>query len=74
MRVQDIFFVCHHANEMPLIFQISIPLCKEYLEKDQNYLYEMAQWFPRMAVYDDVNGWQHKQYIGRGEFALPFGD
>ncbi len=46
----------------------------EYFEKDGNYLYEMAQWFPRMAVYDDVNGWQHKQYIGRGEFALPFGD
>jgi hypothetical protein len=46
----------------------------EYFEADQNYLYEMAQWFPRMAVYDDVNGWQHKQFLGRGEFALPFGD
>ncbi|MFD2248405.1 M1 family metallopeptidase [Pontibacter ruber] len=46
----------------------------EYFEQDGNYLYEMAQWFPRMAVYDDVNGWQHKQFIGSGEFALPFGD
>lgn len=46
----------------------------EYFEKDGNYLYEIAQWFPRMAVYDDVYGWQHKQFLGRGEFALPFGD
>ena len=46
----------------------------EYFPGDGNYLYEMAQWFPRMAVYDDVNGWQHKQFIGSGEFALPFGD
>jgi hypothetical protein len=46
----------------------------EYFEKDDNVLYEMAQWFPRMAVYDDVWGWQHKQYLGRGEFALDFGD
>jgi hypothetical protein len=46
----------------------------EYFPKDGNYLYEMAQWFPRMAVYDDVNGWQHKQFLGSGEFALPFGD
>ncbi|MDX5348962.1 MAG: M1 family metallopeptidase [Hymenobacteraceae bacterium] len=46
----------------------------EYFPEDGNYLYEMAQWFPRMAVYDDVNGWQHKQFLGRGEFALPFGD
>lgn len=46
----------------------------EYFAKDGNYLYEIAQWFPRMAVYDDVYGWQHKQFLGQGEFALPFGD
>lgn len=46
----------------------------EYFEKDGNYLYEMAQWFPRMCVYDDVTGWQHKQFLGQGEFALAFGD
>lgn len=46
----------------------------EYFEKDGNYMYIIAQWFPRMAVYDDVNGWQHKQFLGRGEFALPFGN
>ncbi len=43
-------------------------------KEDGNYVYTITQWFPRMAVYDDVNGWQHKQFLGRGEFALPFGD
>lgn len=46
----------------------------EYFPEDDNYIYEMAQWYPRMAVYDDVNGWQNKQFLGRGEFALTFGD
>jgi hypothetical protein len=46
----------------------------EFFPKDGNYLYENAQWFPRMAVYDDVNGWQNKQFLGAGEFALTFGD
>jgi hypothetical protein len=46
----------------------------EYFPEDDNYLYEMAQWFPRMCVYSDVYGWQHKQFLGRGEFALVFGD
>ena len=46
----------------------------EYFPEDKNYLYELAQWFPRLCVYDDVDGWQHKQYLGTGEFALEFGD
>ncbi len=46
----------------------------EYFEEDDNYLYTIAQFFPRMCVYDDVNGWQNKQFLGRGEFAVPFGD
>ena len=46
----------------------------EYFEKDGNYLYEIAQWFPRMAAYTDVNGWMHKQFLGRGEFTLELGD
>jgi hypothetical protein len=46
----------------------------EYFAKDGNYIYEIAQWFPRMCVYDDVNGWQHKQFLGQGEFTVPFGD
>lgn len=46
----------------------------EYFPEDGNYLYTMAQWYPRMAVYSDFQGWQNKQFTGRGEFALTFGD
>lgn len=46
----------------------------EYFPTDDNYAYTCAQWYPRMAVYDDYEGWQNKQFIGRGEFALTFGD
>lgn len=46
----------------------------EYFPKDSNYIYTMAEWFPRMAVYSDFEGWQNKQFIGTGEFALVFGD
>lgn len=46
----------------------------EYFPEDDNYVYTIAQWYPRMAVYDDFEGWQNKQFLGRGEFALTFGD
>jgi hypothetical protein len=46
----------------------------EYFEDDKNYLYEIAQWFPRMAAYYDVYGWQNKQFLGDGEFTLEFGN
>ncbi|WP_298738210.1 M1 family metallopeptidase [uncultured Chitinophaga sp.] len=46
----------------------------EYFAEDKNYLYTMAQWYPRMAVYSDFQGWQNKQFTGRGEFALTFGN
>ena len=46
----------------------------EYFTKDDNYLYTIAQFFPRMCAYDDVNGWQNKQFLGTGEFTLIFGN
>jgi len=46
----------------------------EYFAEDDNYLYTIAQFYPRLAVYNDVEGWQNKQFLGRGEFALTFGD
>lgn len=46
----------------------------EYFPKDKNRLYVLAQFYPRMAVYNDVEGWQNMQFWGAGEFALPFGD
>ena len=38
------------------------------------WTYELAQWFPRLVVYDDVNGWNVDQYLGQGEFYLEYGD
>jgi hypothetical protein len=46
----------------------------EFFEEDGNYLYTMAQFFPRMVVYCDNQGWQHKQFLGMGEFTLNFGN
>jgi hypothetical protein len=46
----------------------------EYFPKDDNYLFTITQWFPRLCVYSDFEGWQNKQFTGRGEFALNFGD
>ena len=46
----------------------------EYFQEDDNYLYTIAQFYPRMCVYNDVEGWQNKQFMGAGEFTLPFGD
>ncbi len=46
----------------------------EHFPKDGNNLYILAQFYPRMAVYNDVEGWQNMQFWGSGEFALPFGN
>ena len=46
----------------------------EYFPKDGNRAYVIAQFFPRLAVYNDVEGWQNHQFWGNGEFALNFGD
>ena len=46
----------------------------EYFPEDDNHLYTIAQFYPRMAVYNEVEGWQNKQFLGQGEFALTFGD
>lgn len=46
----------------------------EFFPDDGNYIYTFAQWFPRMCVFDDEEGWQNKQFLGMGEFALTFGN
>jgi hypothetical protein len=46
----------------------------EYFDGDGNAIYEMAHWYPRMVAYTDYTGWQHKSFLGRGEFTLEFGD
>jgi hypothetical protein len=46
----------------------------EFFPEDGNYLFTMAQWYPRLCVYSDFQGWQNHQFAGRGEFALTFGN
>ncbi len=46
----------------------------EYFSEDGNDLYTMTQWFPRLCVYSDFQGWQNHQFVGSGEFALVFGN
>ena len=46
----------------------------EYFKEDGNRSYIIAQFYPRMCVYNDVEGWQNLQFWGDGEFALNFGD
>ncbi|MFZ1263617.1 MAG: M1 family metallopeptidase [Chitinophagaceae bacterium] len=44
------------------------------LKTKNGIIYEVAQWFPRMAVYDDIQGWNTLPYLGAGEFYLEYGD
>lgn len=46
----------------------------EYFPEDGNYIFTMTQWYPRLCVYSDFQGWQNHQFTGRGEFALTFGN
>lgn len=46
----------------------------ELFEEENNAIYTIAQFYPRMVVYCDNEGWQNKQFLGRGEFTLNFGD
>lgn len=46
----------------------------EHFPKTDTYIFFLAQWFPRLVAYTDYAGWQHKQFLGSGEFTLEFGD
>ena len=46
----------------------------EYFPDDGNYLFTITQWYPRLCVFSDFEGWQTNQFTGRGEFALSFGN
>ena len=46
----------------------------EHFEDNDSYIFFLAQWFPRMVAYTDYAGWQHKAFLGRGEFTLEFGN
>ena len=46
----------------------------DHFPENDTYIYFLAQWFPRLVAYTDYAGWQHKQFLGSGEFTLEFGD
>ncbi len=46
----------------------------EFFPEDGNHLFTLSQWYPRLCVYSDFQGWQNHQFTGRGEFALTFGN
>lgn len=46
----------------------------EHFRESDTYIFALAQWFPRLAAYTDYTGWQNKQFLGRGEFTLEFGN
>jgi len=57
-----------------IAYQFNIPEHgADRMGRDGN-LFELAQWYPRMAVYDDVHGWNTDPYLGQGEFYLEYGD
>ncbi len=62
--------------ELDIAWHFQVPLfwraSRERLT--EGWLYQVGQWYPRMAVYDDVRGWNTEQYLGYGEFYLEYGD
>ncbi|MCU0447743.1 MAG: M1 family metallopeptidase [Microscillaceae bacterium] len=44
------------------------------LKTEKGIIYQLAQWFPRLAVYDDIKGWNNEPYLGAGEFYCEYGD
>ena len=44
------------------------------LKRKDGIIFELAQWYPRMCVYDDIEGWNVLPYLGAGEFYLSYGD
>ena len=63
----------HHQVTLDITWRFPIPEYGAARMGRDGSLYEMAQWYPRLAVYDDVHGWNAEPYIGAGEFYLEYG-
>ncbi|MFL5562545.1 MAG: M1 family peptidase, partial [Gemmatimonadaceae bacterium] len=61
------------STDLALSWSFKVPASGAGRMGHDGSLYEIAQWYPRMAVYDDVRGWNHEPYIGAGEFYLEYG-
>ncbi len=59
--------------DIEIVWHFNVPTTGAGRMGHDGPLYEIAQWYPRMAVYDDVRGWNHEPYIGAGEFYLEYG-
>jgi len=62
------------ATQIDISYSFTIPEHGADRMGRDGTLYELAQWYPRMCVYDDVHGWNTLQYLGQGEFYLEYGD
>jgi hypothetical protein len=60
--------------DITVVWRFTVPVNGVARMGRDGTLYQIAQWYPRMAVYDDVNGWNTLPYIGAGEFHLDYGD
>ncbi len=81
-RVDDTMMYLELASPLPpggktileLTYGFNIPEHGADRMGREGSLYEIAQWYPRLAVYDDVHGWNTDQYLGQGEFYLEYGN
>jgi hypothetical protein len=62
------------STTLDLVYSFNIPEHGADRMGRDGSLYELGQWYPRMAVYDDVHGWNTDQYLGQGEFYLEYGN
>src|SRR5205823_14643438 len=60
--------------DIDVVWQFDVPAQGGGRMGHDGPLYEIAQWYPRACVYDDIRGWNHEPYIGAGEFYLEYGD
>ncbi|MFY7964527.1 MAG: M1 family metallopeptidase [Chitinophagaceae bacterium] len=71
---QTFSFKCNWSYKIPdRITEFSRGGYEHFADED-NYLFTMTQWFPRLCVYSDFQGWQNHQFSGNSEFALTFGN
>ena len=71
---QKFVFSCNWNYKIPDRISMGGRGGYEFFPGDGNHLFTMAQWYPRLCVYSDFQGWQNHQFTGRGEFALTFGN
>ena len=76
--LNDVLKASGNKVKLKIAFEFTVP---EYgtdrmgrLKTKNGIIYEVAQWFPRLCVYDDIQGWNTLPYIGQGEFYLEYGD